>query len=479
LNLYLLSPEISLCALAVVLILVDLVLPQSRKVVVGYLALVGLIIPAYFTVSLAGRHEISFSGALVVDQLAIFFQLIFLFAAALVILASFEYVQQRRISQGEYYALVLLAATGMMLMASTRDLISIYISLELTSISLYVLASSIKNDLKSIEAGLKYLLLGALSSAALLYGMAMIYGITGSTVLNDIASSISQRGILPVAILGIGFIAAGFGFKISSVPFHMWTPDVYEGAPTTVTAFLSVGSKAAGFALVMRVFATAFVPAETVWLPLFTVLEALTMTIGNVATLRQNNIKRMLAYSSIAHAGYIMMGLAAATTGAASGMLLYLIAYAATNLGAFIAIIGFSTRVGSDQIDDYNGLSRRAPIVSLALAVCLLSLAGIPPMAGFISKVYLFANVFDAAAHNSVLYYLVIIGLFNSAISVYYYMRVVKAMYFGEATSVEPLRTPFGLRVALSAAIAGVFIVGIYPIPLMQAAQSAAQVLFQ
>lgn len=477
-NIYLLLPEISLIALAVVLIGLDLLLPKGAKSVLAYLALIGLIVPAYFTLLLAGRQEVSFGGALVIDQLAIFFKLLFLIAAALVVLASFEYVRRLPIAPGEYYALVLFAASGMMLMASTRELISIYISLEYTSITLYILASSIRNDLKSSEAGLKYLLLGALSSAALLYGMAMTYGVTGSTVLNDVATALGKQGITPAAILALAFIATGFGFKISSVPFHMWAPDVYEGAPTPITAFLSVASKAAGFALVLRVFATAFVPAERTWLPLFLVLAAVTMTLGNVVAIRQDNIKRLLAYSSIAHAGYILMGLAAATADATSGMLVYLTAYTLTNLGAFIAIIAFSTRVGSDRIEDYSGLSRRAPMLALALAICLLSLAGIPPMAGFISKVYLFAAVFDAAAKNTALYYLVIIGLLNSAISVYYYVRVVKAMYFGTVITEESLPTAFSLRVALSASVAGVLILGVYPMPVMQAALTAAQVLF-
>lgn len=477
-NIYLLLPEISLCAIAVVILLLDLVLPRGAKSILGYLALISLVIPAYFTLSLAHRQEISFSGALVVDQLAVFFQLLFLIAAAFVVLSSLEYVKRLPIAPGEYFALVLFATSGMMLMASTRELISIYISLEFTSITLYILASSIRNDLKSSEAGLKYLLLGALSSAALLYGMAMTYGVTGSTLLTDIATGLSQRGIAPAAILGLVFIATGFGFKISSVPFHMWAPDVYEGAPTPITAFLSVASKAAGFALVLRVFSTAFIPAEKTWLPLFFVLAIITMTLGNVVAIRQDNIKRLLAYSSIAHAGYILMGLAAATATATSGMLVYLTAYTLTNLGAFIAIIAFSTLVGSDKIEDYNGLSRRAPMLSLALAICLLSLAGIPPMAGFISKVYLFAAVFDAATKNSALYYLVIIGLLNSAVSVYYYVRVVKAMYFAPATSEESLSTTFTLRVALSAAVAGVLILGLYPTPVMQAALGAAHVIF-
>ncbi|MBI4321107.1 MAG: NADH-quinone oxidoreductase subunit N [Chloroflexi bacterium] len=472
-NLILLLPEISLIALGLILIGLDLIVGEQRKSAVGYVALIGLVFPAVFTLILVGRQETSFFDAFVVDNVSLFFKLLLILAAALVIIASFDYVRRLPIFQGEYYALVLFATAGMMLMASTRELISIYISLELTSITLYVLASSIRNDLKSGEAGLKYLLLGALSSAALLYGMALIYGVTGTTVLVDIASALGRTGVSPAAMLGLVFLVAGFGFKIATVPFHMWVPDVYEGAPTPITAFLSVGSKAAGFAVILRVFDTGLMAASSTWLTLFAVLAAVTMTLGNLVAIRQENIKRMLAYSSIAHAGYIVMGLAAATVAGASSVLVYLLAYALTNLGAFAAVIAFSNHAGSDLIADYAGLSRRAPLLSLALSLCLLSLAGIPPMAGFIAKVYLFTAVFEAG-----LAWLVLLGLLNSAVSIYYYVRVVRNMYLLPATTEERLPTTLSLQVALSSAVAGLFLLGLYPTPVLQAALNAAQALF-
>jgi len=473
LNLFLLLPEISLIIVGVVIICLDLLVGEENKSVLGYLAFIGLIFPLALTLALAGRNESSFGNALVIDPLAIFFKVLFLVAAGLVILASIDYAQRLPIMQGEYYALVLFATAGMMFMASTRELISIYISLELTSITLYILAASIKNDAKSGESGLKYMLLGALSSAGLLYGMALIYGSTGTTVLNDVAAAISQRGVTAAVVLGLVFLAAGFGFKISAVPFHMWAPDVYEGAPTPVTAFLAVASKAAGFAVVMRVFATGLGPAHGIWPSVFAVLAAVTMTLGNVVALRQDNIKRMLAYSSIAHAGYMAMGVASATTSASSGIMLYLAAYALTNIGAFVAIIAFSNRLQSDDINDYAGLFRRAPLVSIGLALCLLSLAGIPPMAGFISKVYLFLAAYEAG-----LAWLVVLGLFNSAISMYYYVRVVRVMFLKEPSARESLATSANLGVALFVSVAGLLVLGIYPSPVLQAATQAAQVLF-
>lgn len=472
-NLFLLLPEISLIIVGLVIIVLDLFVGEENKPVLGYLAFIGLAFPAALTLMLIGRNESSFGNALVIDPLAVFFKLLFIVAAALVILASIDYAQRLPIPQGEYYALVLFATCGMMFMASTRDLISIYIALELTSISLYILAASIRNDAKSSEAGLKYLLLGALSSAGLLYGMALIYGVTGTTMLNDIAAVIGQRDVNAAVILGLVFLATGFGFKISAVPFHMWAPDVYEGAPTPITAFLAVASKAAGFVVIMRVFAIGLAPAQEVWPAVFAGLAAVTMTLGNVVALRQDNIKRMLAYSSIAHAGYMAMGLASATLNASSGIMLYLAAYALTNIGAFVAIIAFSNRLESDEINDYAGLFRRAPLVSLGLALCLLSLAGIPPMAGFISKVYLFLAAYEAGW-----LWLVVLGLFNSAISMYYYVRVVRVMFLKEPAAEGSLGTSPNLGAALFVSVAGLLVLGVYPNPILQAATQAAQVLF-
>jgi len=365
---------------------------------------------------------------------------------------------------------VLLSALGMMLMAATADLIAIYIALELTSISLYILVGFLK-DTKSTEASLKYLLLGAVASAVLLYGMALVFGLTGTTHLEGIAAAISAEGLLssPALLMGIVLLVAGFGFKIATVPFQMWVPDVYEGAPTPITAYLSVASKAAGFAVILRVFYEALGPASLDWGMIFAVLAAITMTLGNVVAIAQTNIKRMLGYSSIAQAGYLMIGLAAVTTTGCSALVFFLVCYALTNLGAFIAIIAISNKTGSDQIADYSGMARRAPLLSLALALCLISLIGIPPTAGFMAKVYIFS-----AGVNYGLVWLVIIAVINTVISAYYYLRVVRVMYLGAPLSEERVPSSGALRAALSFACLGVLVLGIYPWVLLRIAETAA-----
>jgi len=309
------------------------------------------------------------------------------------------------------------------------------------------------------------------ASAVLLYGMALVYGLTGTTYLDEIAAAISSQGIVgsPALLMGIVLLVAGFGFKIATVPFQMWVPDVYEGAPTPVTAYLSVASKAAGFAVILRVFYEALGPASLDWGMIFAVLAAITMTIGNIVALAQKNIKRMLAYSSIAQAGYIMIGLAAFTAEASSAIMFFLACYALTNLGAFIAIIAISNKINSDEIADYSGMVRRAPLFALALALCLISLTGIPPTAGFMAKIYIFS-----AGVNADLLWLVIIAVINSVISACYYLRVVRVMFLGEPLSEERVHASSGLRVALAIACLGVLLLGIYPWLLMKFSETAA-----
>ncbi len=465
-NVYLLSPVISLCGLAIVVILLDLFL--KRKWILGVVSVAGLIVPAAFTLALWGREETAFNGMLAVDEFSLFFNLFFLACVALVILSSMDYVSKFRAFQGEYYALVLLAAVGMMLMASTRELISVYVALELTAISLYALTGFLK-DPKSSEAGLKYLLLGAVASAVLLYGMAMVFGLSGSTHFKDIAQAIPGDLVgNPALLMGMVLLVAGFGFKIATVPFQMWVPDVYEGAPTPITAYLSVASKAAGFAVILRVFYEALGPVSLDWGMMFAVLAAITMTLGNVVAIAQTNIKRMLGYSSIAQAGYLMMGLAAVSVLGRSGLVFFLIAYALTNLGAFIAIIAISNKTGSDQISDYSGMAKRAPLLALALGLCLISLIGIPPTAGFMAKIY----IFNAAVDYDLMW-LVIIAVINTAISAYYYLRVVRVMYLGAPLSEEAVPSSRALRAALSVACFGVLLLGVYPWVLLRVAETA------
>ena len=482
-NLGLFLPEISLAAFAIIIILLDLVI--QRKGLLAIVSIIGLIVSAGFTIAMRGTFEGIFYNMLAVDGFALFFKLLFLGIAGLVILASTDYVSKFARFQGEYYALVLLSALGMMLMAATRELISIYIALELTSISLYVLAGFLK-DPKSTEASLKYLLLGAISSAVLLYGMALVFGSTGETQLDKIAGVIQGMSLKtvsasPALILGIVFLVAGFGFKIAAVPFHMWVPDVYEGAPTPIVAYLSVGSKAAGFAIILRVFYSAFGLPD--WLSLdwglvFAILATIGMFLGNVTALPQTNIKRMLGYSSIAQAGYLMVGLATMGVSPAtdvlgqSGVLFFLAGYALANLGAFTAIIAISNKLDSDLIQDYSGMIKRAPLLALALSLCLISLIGMPPAAGFMAKFY----IFKGAVQNGLLW-LVIIAVLNSVISAYYYLRVVKVMWFGEPASEAKVPSSGALRLALAVSCLGVLLLGIIPGYIMDLAQAAAQML--
>jgi len=480
LNLGLLKPEIILIIFAVAVVLLSLF--TQRRAVLVTVSIVGLVVAAGFTLAMwGGGSQAILNNMLAVDKFALFFKLLFLGIAALVILASVDYVPKFA-RKGEFYALVLLSALGMMLMAATNELISIYVAVELTSISLYVLVGFLK-DQKSSEASLKYLLLGAVASAVLLYGMSLIFGSTGKTQLGEIAQAIQAMPPQvamgnPGLILGIVLMIGGFGFKIAAIPFHMWVPDVYEGAPTPITAYLSVASKAAGFAVILRVFYSAFGLPE--WLSLdwglvFAILAAVSMTLGNVVAIPQTNIKRMLGYSSIAQAGYLMVGLA--TVGVSpvadilgkSGILFFLAAYAVTNLAAFFAIIAISNKINSDLIDDYAGMGRRAPLLALALTLSLISLTGIPPAAGFMAKFYVFSS-----AVNQGLLWLVIIAVINSVISAYYYLRVVKIMWLGEASSNEKVPSSVALKVALSLSCLGVLLLGIIPGQMMRLTQFAA-----
>lgn len=481
LNLALLIPELTLVIFAILIILLDLFIASKKPL--AQVSISGLVIAGGVTLAMfGGNFPAIFNNMLAVDNFALFFKLLFLGIAFLVILASVDYVNKFAHFQSEYYALVLLSTLGMMLMAATADLISIYIAIELTSISLYALVGFLK-DSKSTEASLKYLLLGAVASAVLLYGMALIFGFTGKTQLGEIARVLQTMPLKtllasPALVLGIVLLIAGFGFKIAAVPFQMWVPDVYEGAPTPITAYLSVASKAAGFAVILRVFYSAFgLPAwlSLNWGIIFAALAVIGMTLGNIAAIPQSNIKRMLGYSSIAQAGYLMVGLAAMGFATVtdilgqSGVLFFLAAYALTNMGAFLAIITISDKLNSDLIDDYSGMGKRAPLVALALTLCLISLIGIPPAAGFMAKFYIFSA---AVQHN--LLWLVIIAVINSVISAYYYLRVVKVMWLGETATAEKVPSSGALRFGLALSCLGVLFLGIAPGYIMKLAEFAA-----
>ncbi|MEE8353577.1 MAG: NADH-quinone oxidoreductase subunit N [Dehalococcoidales bacterium] len=482
-NLELLAPELSLGATAIAVILLDLFI--ERKGLLAVLSIVGLTVAAGLTLALWGdAPREAVAGMLSVDNFSLFFKLLFIGIAGLVILASVDYSSKFANFRGEYHALILLATLGMMLMAASTEMVTTYIALELTSISLYVLTGFLK-DPKSTESSLKYLLLGAIASAVLLYGMALVFGSTGTTQFAEIAVAIQGLGASGVAdnpalVLGIVLIIAGFGFKIAAVPFQMWVPDVYEGAPTPVVAFLSVASKAAGFAIILRIFSSAFGTPEWLssnWGMIFAVLAAIGMTVGNVTALVQTNVKRMFGYSSIAQAGYLMVGLAAlglassSSTLAQGTVIFFLLSYAVANLGAFIAIIAITSRTGSDLIEDFSGMGKRAPVLALALTLSLISLIGMPPAAGFMAKFYIFSG-----ALQSDLLWLVIIAVLNSVVSAFYYLRVVKLMWLGEPASEEKLSSSVALRVALGLACLGVLILGIVPGAAMKVAETAASI---
>lgn len=474
-NIFLLTPEMSMVGLALAVILLDLF--TAKKSLVAGLALVGLAVPTVFSVLLFDRRgEIGFYDALIVDDFGLFFKFLTIGVAGLVILGAQEQVSKFRRFQGEFYALILLSSAGMMLMAATADLIAIYISLELTSLSLAGMITFLRTG-RSAEAGIKFLVLSAISSAFMLYGMALIFGLTGTTKLDGIAVQLPDMRMFenPAMLIGVLFIVAGFGFKISSVPFQMWVPDVYQGGPLPVITFLSVASKAAGFAVLIRVFYMAFGDLAVDWKMLFAVLAALSMFVGNLVAVTQDNIKRMLGYSSIAHAGYILIGVAAVGAVNAdgvpfgpSGALFYLATYAITNLAVFFAVSAVSAKINSDNIEDYSGLAQRSPILALALAIALVSLTGIPPTAVFWAKLYIFN-----AAVQSDLTWLAIIGVVNSVISAYFYLRVIRNMYVRPAADTSKFMPGVPLGIALTVTTVAVLTFGFWPTYLLKAANDA------
>jgi NADH-quinone oxidoreductase subunit N len=461
-NLGAIAPELVLVATAAIILLGDLVAQRGMpRNVVLMVALVGLAVAAMATGPLLGQQFLAFSGSIAVDPFAVYFKLLFIGTAALILLASTGFLDDAARYRSEFVGLLLLATTALMLMAAASDLITMYIALEMSSLSIAFLSAWQKRDLRSTEAGLKYFLLSAMSSAVLLYGMAIVYGVTGQVHLGAIAQELGGRPSVAL-FLGLTMILAGFGFKVSAVPFQMWTPDVYEGAPTVVTAFLSVASKSAGFAALIRVLTVALPAERADWMVLIAILALATMTVGNIVALVQANVKRMLAYSSIAQAGYVLVGIASGTAEGISAVLFYLLAYTATNLGAFIAVIGITRAIGSERIADFRGLHHRAPGLAFALAVSLFSLAGLPPFVGFFAKLY----VFWAAAQSGLLW-LVLAAVINSAISLYYYAQVVHDMYLlpapEEAPALDATQTrPAPTIVSLGLAIAGVLLLGVF-----------------
>jgi len=465
-------PLIAMSIGAMAVMLVGVHVDDDDSGGLGILALLTLLAAFILTALTFGQNTLTFGGALALDDYAAFFDLLIIMATAITVAMSLDYVAEADIAGGEYYALVLLAALGMMLMAAAGDLIIIFLGLETMSIAIYALAGFMRRDARSNEGALKYFILGAFSTCFLLYGIALIYGATGTIQLDPIRAALTAYMVSnPLLLLGVGMLLIGFGFKVAAVPFHMWTPDAYEGAPTPVTAFMAVGVKVAAFAAFLRLFLIHLAPVSMHWSPVLWVIAALTMTAGNLTALVQTNIKRMLAYSAIAHAGYILVGMAAAPSGAAGGAILYyLLGYAFTNLGAFAIVIAVErrNRMG-DLISDYRGLARTNPMLAAAMTFFMLSLTGVPPLAGFVGKFYVLS-----AAMNAGLVWLVVLAVVNSAISAYYYVGVIVAMYAQEGGApVERLAARPGLLISIAVGVAGTILIGLLPQPYMGAAVNA------
>lgn len=469
-------PEIGLLVLAELILVTELILPREQRRMLGWLTAGGLFLIAIVAL-FAGRPGpepvLLWGGLLRFDWLAFIFKMIFLFGAA--VTALFAMDVERLGERGEFYLLLLVATMGMGLMASAGDLIMLYLAIETTSIPLYVLAGFMLRDKKSTESGFKYLFFGALTSTIMLYGFSLLYGFAGTTSIYDLALVIQEGGVALLPLLGaLLLVLVGFGFKISAVPFHFWAPDVYEGAPTPVTGFLSTASKAAGFAVLMRVLLVAFPESMPYWTAIVAVLSVASMTLGNSLALAQRNIKRMLAYSSIAHAGYALIGVVAFSPLGMTSVVYYLAAYMLTNLAAFGVVVAFWKVVGSDEIADYAGLSRRSPWLAIALLVAFLSLAGMPPLGGFIGKVLVFAAAVDAEY-----YWLAIVGIINSIVGLYYYLTVLKVVYlFRSEHESEPLPISRPYALALTVLTVGIILMGTLIAPFFEWGTTAAAALF-
>ncbi len=479
-------PELIVIGAACLVLALDPVTPASRRDWLAWISVAALAACAYLTISRMGTSVSAFSDLVILDPFSGFWKLLLYGVTGFTILLSLPYLKAERINLGEYYGFILLSLAGMMVMVSAADLLTIYLGMELMSLSLYILAGFKRFEARSLEASAKYFVLGAFSSGMLLYGISLLYGASGSTRLSAVAVAVSARGLDdPMLTLAMVLLAAGFGFKIAAVPFHMWTPDVYEGSPTSVTAFMAVASKAASFAAFLRVFLEGLGGLKADWYALFLILCLATLTLGNVVAIVQTNIKRMLAYSSIANAGYALIGAVvagyepadqAARTFGLSSVMLYLAIYAFMTLGAF-AVIAMLRKNGleGEEIEDFAGLAKRQPVPAFLMLVFMASLAGIPPTAGFIGKFYLFM-----AAVKANLAWLAVVGVVFAAISAYYYLRVVLVMYMREpeTAGVEPrLSLSPALAVALACAFAGVLIFGVFPNPLVSFATQAALVL--
>lgn len=464
-------PTLVLMVWGMGLLLLSQVLSRKRRfAALAWLALAGLGVVFFVSVARWNQPINGFNGAIALDNFALFLHAVFTISGMLTILLSRYYLRDLGLERTEYYPLLLLCISGMTLMSSADDFTILFIALEILSIPLYVLAGSARPAAESEESALKYFLLGAFSSAFLIYGIALVYGGTGTTAFHEIVEG-AMGGNLTLTLCGAGLVLVGLAFKVAVVPFHMWTPDVYEGAPTPITGFMSVGAKTAGFAALCRVFLMTLPSLRDDWVPAVAVMAALTMVLGNVVALSQTNIKRMLAYSSIAHAGFLMMGVAACNERGLAGLLFYLLSYAFTNLGAFAVLAAMARREGEDlSFAPYTGLAKRQPWVAAAMALFMFSLTGIPPTGGFVAKYYLFWATVEAD-----LIWLAVLGVLTSLVSAFFYLRVVVAMYFDDPShdAPSPSRLYRPLATGLAIATVGTLILGLWPGPLLRLAQDS------
>ena len=492
-DLRLIVPELILTVCACIALVMEVVLPYRKSKLIAYFSLVGIALAA---VSLwvqfwANRDALpldGFYGMIRIDGFAIVFQSIFLVGAALAIAISTRYLDIEGEQHGEYYALVLFATVGMMFLGCGFDLITLYISLELMALTFYVLVAFTKREKRSNEAAMKYFLLGAFSSGVLLYGMSLLYGIAGSTNLGEIGRSVAEiaasvgqtsdpatASLRPMLLLGMIALAAGLFFKIAAVPFHMWAPDAYEGAPTSVTAFLSTASKAASFALYARIFIEGLNSVRADWAPLLGLVAAITIMVGNWAAVTQENSKRLLAYSSISNAGYLLLGLVAGNSYGYVGLMIYLLVYTLMNMGAFGIIISLRRRgIIGDNVDDMTGLAHKAPAMAAMMAVFMLSLGGLPMTGGFIGKYFLFGGLLERGRTDGKTWYYWLAGwaIINTVVSFYYYVRFIKVMYLGDRVADDqPLSLSPALQTALVVSLAGIIFIGVYPQPLISITQ--------
>lgn len=480
---FVLVPAIMLALFGCAVFLFDfLIFPSAkqRKYLLFFLVLglafagLGLWQQQSFLMSHGIPEITAFRGTLTVDGFALFFNWIFLAASFIVAIASYRYLETENEHHGEYYGLILLANCGMFFLATGTDLITLFVGLELMALCFYIMVGFLRGDKRSNEAALKYLLLGAFSSGFLVYGFSVMYGLSGSTRLREIAIALAGRGLWdPLVFLALATTAVGLLFKISAVPFHMWAPDAYEGAPTPITAYLSVGSKAASFAFLVRIFLGPLAASREIWEPLLSGIALATLTVGNLAALSQTNVKRLLAYSSISHAGFILLGLIAGNVTGITGVAVYMLVYTFMNLGAFIVLVALRRKdIIGDDLDDISGLMRKSPAHAVLMLIFLCSLAGIPPTAGFLGKYYIFLSLVETGH-----YLLAVAAAVYTAVAVYYYFRIVRSMFVSETTDKLPVASSFGLRLALGVTGVMTLLIGIYPEPFLRLAQSSTSLV--